>query len=504
MLFMELLSFAKKAGFVTISGEIYGGLKGFWDYLPRGVALKNALKSAWWDFFVREREDMYGMDGAIITHPKVWVASGHVENFTDPIVICKRCHKQFRADHLLEEVKGIKTENLTMEEMEKLLKDVKCPACKKGELEAPQRFNLMFRTFVGPKEEKEAEAFLRPETAQNIFVNFKLIAETMRAKLPFGIAQIGKAFRNEISPRNFLFRSREFEQAEIEYFIHPNQKNKCSYIKEINWEEKVAVYTAEAQINMQEPEIMTWKELSKIVKDEWHLYWLYKAYSFFLYVGLKSKNLRLRQHVPEELSHYSEDTWDIEFNYSFGWKELMGVANRGSYDLEQHMKHSGKDLRLFDDNLKQKITPYVIEPSFGLDRLVMAILEQGYDMRDNKVVLKLKPFLAPVKIAVFPLVKKDGLDKKAFDIYKDLKKRFKDVLYDDKGSIGKRYARMDEIGTPYCITVDYESMEGEGVTIRWRDTAEQIRVKEEHLLDILHNLINEEESWENILKVTES
>lgn len=500
---MDISSFAKKTGFITMTGEIYSGLKGFWDYLPRGVALKNALKAVWWDFFVRERDDIYGMDGSIITHPRVWVASGHVENFTDPIVICKRCHKQFRADHLLEDLKGIKTENLSLEEMERLLDDVKCPECKKGELEAPQRFNLMFRTFIGPKEEKEAEAFLRPETAQNIFINFKLIAEIMRAKPPFGIAQMGKVFRNEISPRNFVFRSREFEQAEIEYFIHPEQRNRCPYLNEIEWDKEVIVYTAEAQLNMQEPEIMNWKEINNIVKDEWHLYWLYKAYEFFLFIGLENKNLRLRQHVPEELSHYSEDTWDIEFNYYFGWKELMGVANRGSYDLYQHMNHSGKDLRLFDEELRQKVMPYVIEPSFGIDRLVMAILNQGYSEREGKTLLKIKPFLAPVKIAVFPLVKRDSLDVKAKELYVKLKKKFKDVFYDEKGSIGKRYARMDEIGTPYCVTIDYETMEGKGVTIRWRDTTEQIRIKDEKLIRVLEKLINEGESWENIAKAIE-
>ncbi|NPA38175.1 MAG: glycine--tRNA ligase, partial [Candidatus Nanohaloarchaeota archaeon] len=469
---MDIQSFAKKTGFIMISGELYGGLKGFWDYLPRGVALKNAIKQRWWDFFVRSREDMHGMDGSIITHPKVWVASGHVENFTDPIVVCKRCGTQFRADHLLEDLKGIKTENLSLEEMENLLQDVKCPACKKGELEAPKRFNLMFRTFVGPKEGKENEAFLRPETAQNIFVNFKHIAEVMRAKLPFGIAQIGKAFRNEISPRNFIFRSREFEQAEIEYFIHPAEKNRCPYLDEIAWDKKVAVYTADMQLAMKEPELMSWKELNKIIKDNWHLYWLYKSYEFFKMLGLKDKNLRLRQHVPEELSHYSEDTWDIEFNYSFGWKELMGIANRGSYDLHQHAKTSSKDLRIMQDG--EKVMPYVIEPSFGIDRLVLALLEQGYEEREGKAVLKLHPSLAPIKVAVFPLVSRDGLDTKAKEVYGRLKPHLKDVFYDEKGSIGKRYARMDEIGTPYCITIDYNTLKDETVTLRNRDTTEQI------------------------------
>ena len=491
----EMASFCKRTGFVFPSGEIYGGLAGFWDYGPRGVELKNKIKELWWKEFVKKREDIVGVDGAIITHPKTWYASGHVESFVDPIVECKRCHAQFRADHLIEDVLNIKTEGMSIEEMERIIREnnILCPKCKKGELTAPTRFNLMFKTFVGPKEGKESEAFLRPETAQNIFTLTPLVQKIMRLKFPFGIAQIGKAFRNEISPRHFMFRSREFEQMEIEYFIHPLDENNCPYMDEVDLRDRVKILTREMQEKGEEEVEMSIEEIieKKIIQDEWHLYWLYKVHKFLEYLGLSNEKIRWRQHVKDELSHYSKDTWDIEYLFPFGWKEIHGMANRGSFDLTQHSKYSNKDLRVFDERTKQKIMGYVIEPSQGVDRLFLAILFEAYTEENNRVFLKLKPFLAPTKIGVFPLVSKDNLPEKAKEVYKMLKKEFYDVIYDESGSIGKRYARQDEIGTPYCITIDYQTLEDNTVTVRDRDTTKQERVRIDELVEYLREKLKE-------------
>ncbi len=490
----DMARFCKKTGMIYPSGEIYGSLAGFWDYGPRGVEIKKAIKDAFWRFFVSRRDDVFGLDGAIITHPKTWYASGHVENFVDPVIVCKKCKAEYRLDHFIEEQLKVNVEGKTLKELVDLMNEgrVMCERCKSKEFERPEVFNLMFKTHIGVKESSKSEVYLRPETAQNIFINFKNVFEIARRKLPFGIAQIGKAFRNEISPRNFLFRCREFEQMEIEYFIHPNDENKCFYLNEVDMEKEVIIFTAEDQINMEEPFIGKWKDVFSIVKDEWHGYWLYKTMEFLVLLGIDEKKIRLRQHLPEELSHYSKETWDIEYEFDFGWKEIVGIANRGDYDLRQHIKHSNKDLSVYDENLKAKIVPYVIEPSFGLDRIFMAVLDSAYSLREGKAVLKLKPFLSPIRVGVFPLVKKDGLDDKAKEVYLLLKQRIEKVFYDDAGSIGKRYARMDEIGTPYCVTIDYQTLEDDSVTIRFRDSAEQERVGIKDLVDRIEELLESE------------
>ncbi len=485
----EMARFCKKTGMIYPSGEIYGCLAGFWDYGPRGVEIKRSIREAFWRRFVLRREDIVGIDGAIITHPKTWYASGHVENFFDPVVICTECNTEIRADHLIQEVLGINVEGKTIEELEKIIVEnkIRCPVCGKESLRSIEIFNLMFKTYIGVKKERALEAYLRPETAQNIFINFRNTFEVMRKKLPLGIAQIGRVYRNEISPRNLLLRSREFELAEIEYFIHPEMENKCPYIKDINLSEKIIIYTKEDQIAMKEPFEGTWEDLLSIIKDNWHVYWLYEIYKFLIDLGIPSKKLRLRQHLPDELSHYSKDTWDIEYAFDFGWKEIVGIANRGDYDLRQHMKYSNKDLCVYDENIKGKVVPYVIEPSIGIDRVFMAIIDSAYTKEGKRIYLKLKPFLAPIKVAVFPLVNKDGLYEKAYEVYAFLKKEIDCVFFDSSGSIGKRYARMDEIGTPYCITIDYQTLEDDTVTIRYRDTTHQDRIKIRDLVDFLKN-----------------
>ncbi len=482
----EMAKFFKKIGLVYPSGEIYGSIAGFWDYGPRGVEIKKAIKDLFWEKFVRRRDDVVGIDGSIITHSKVWVASGHVENFFDPVVICEKCKAEIRADHLIEEKMNIKVEGKSIEEIEQIIKqnNLRCPLCG-GELRSVETFNLMFSTHVGVKKEKASLSYLRPETAQNIFINFKNVYEVMRRKLPLGIAQIGKVFRNEISPRNFLFRCREFEQAEIEYFIHPEMENKCPYIEDIDLEKEVIIYTKEDQMSMREPFIGKWRDLLSIINDSWHVYWLYQSYEFLVSLGIPPNKLRLRQHLPDELSHYSKDTWDIEYNFDFGWKEIVGIANRGDYDLRQHMNYSNKDLSVYDENIKSKIVPYVIEPSFGIDRIFMAVIDSAYTKDSKRTFLKLNPKLAPIKVAVFPLVNKDGLYEKAYEVYKYLKGEIDSVFFDHSGSIGKRYARMDEIGTPFCITIDYQTLEDNTVTIRDRDTTTQERVSIKDLVEVL-------------------
>lgn len=479
----EMATFCKKKGFTFINSEIYGGLSGFWDFGPLGVELKNNIKNDLWKRFVQQRSDITGIDGAIITHQKVWEASGHVSSFTDIILVCKKCKKEHRGDLLIEDVTGIAADGIPENEIDMLIKKhrVRCPSCK-GELKISKSFNLMFKTFVGPLEAKSSEAYLRPETAQLIFTNFKAVHETARLKLPFGIAQTGKAFRNEISPRDFLFRSREFEMFEIEYFTEA--KTKCPYIKEVS-NLKVNILLASKKNN----ETVTISQLiRKKVFSEWHAYWLAVFYKWFLDLGIKKNNLRLREHGKEELSHYASACFDIEYKFPFGWKEIHGNADRGQFDLKQHMEHSKKDMSIFDDRTKKKILPYVAaEPSQGIERAMLSFLFDAYndDRKRGNIVLKLHPILAPVKIAVFPLVSNNKkLTHLAKKIYEEIRKDF-NCFYDQGGSIGRRYARMDEIGTPYCITVDFDSLKDRSATIRDRNTTKQRRVK---IKDLRENL----------------
>ena len=415
----KIISLCKTRGFVFPGSEIYGGLANSWDYGPLGVELKNNIKSLWWRRFVQQRDDMVGIDAALIMNPKVWEASGHVTTFNDPLVECKKCKKRFRADHI---------------------DGKKCPDCG-GELGTPRQFNLMLKTFLGPAEEKANEVYFRPETAQAIFVDFKNVLETSRKKLSFGIAQIGKAFRNEITPGNFIFRTREFEQMEIEYFI-----------KEEDWKEAFKHW---------QQEMWTWMtDVLGLQKD--HVYEL---------------------DVPEEeLAHYSKKTIDFEYDYPFGRKELYGLAYRTDFDLKNHFKEAPYQ----DVESGEKLYPHVIEPSCGVDRSVLAVLCDAYHQEEERVVLKLKPALAPYKAAVFPLLKnKPELVAKAKEIYADLRKEFM-VAWDDRGNIGKRYYSQDEIGTPFCITVDFDTLEKEEVTVRNRDTMKQERIKVNNLKEYIN------------------
>ena len=469
----ELQKFLMEKGIIFPTAEIYGGFSGFPDYGPLGVEMKRAVKDVWWNRFVREREDIVGMDGSIITHPKVWEASGHVGAFYDPLVECKKCGNRFRADHVIEDKLGINADGVPLEKMEKLIaeKGIKCQKCG-GELGKPKEFGLMFSTQVGPVE--GGTSYLRPETAQSIFVNFFRIYRTSRKNLPFGIAQIGRAFRNEISPRNFPFRSREFEQMEIEYFINPEKK--CPLIDEVK-HVRMNILTRDAQEKNQEPVEMGTADMLKITGD-WHVYWLAKFWEFFMDLGIKPENLRLRQHTKDELSFYSKDTWDYDYNYPFGWKELMGLADRTDYDLKQHAKSTDKELKVLEDG--KKIFPAVIEPSAGVDRLVLTLLVDAWHMDGERHVLRLSPLVSPNQVAVFPLVNKDGMDSKAREIYGSLKTRFR-TFYDDRGSIGRRYRRQDSLGTPWCVTVDGDTLKDGTVTMRNRDSMEQRRVKIEEI-----------------------
>ncbi len=491
----KIARFCKERGFVFPSCEIYGGIAGFYDYGPLGTELKKNIKDEWWNAFVRKRDDVVGIDGCTITHPKVWEASGHVECFTDPLVECKSCHKRFRADHLVEDLLGMGVDGVSIEQVNEIIKkhSLKCPECG-GELSSVKSFNLMFKTFVGPVEDEAHIAYLRPETAQLMFTNFKLVMKSARMKLPFGIAQIGRAYRNEISPRDFLFRMREFEQMEIEYFIHPEKVNDCPYLTEELLNFEMNILSAEMQMKGEKQRKMSLREaLDKgIITTRWHGYWLALMYKWFVDLGVNPEKLRARQHLPEEKSHYALDTWDIEYHFPFGWKEIHGIANRTTFDLSRHMEFSGKDLSIFDEESKKKIIPYVVaEPSQGVDRAFLVFLIDAFTEEDGKVVLKLNPKLAPYKVAVLPLVARDGLHEKAREIHEMLKQKFTSY-YDEKGSIGKRYVRQDEIGTPFCVTVDYQTLEDETVTIRFRDTKEQIRAKISELCGILEKLISGE------------
>ena len=428
-----LMSLCKRRGFIFQSSEIYGGLASTWDYGPLGVELKNNVKAAWWETMVRRRDDMVGLDASVLMHPDVWRASGHVDSFSDPLVECKDCHRRWREDELSGST---------------------CPDCG-GELTQPRMFNLMFKTFLGPVEDDASATYLRPETAQGIFVNFDNVLTATRRKLPFGIAQIGKAFRNEITTGNFIFRTREFEIMELEYFVHP-------------------------------PEA-----------DEWHRRWVEESRRWYTDLGVDDGRLRLREHGPDELAHYSKATHDLEYLYPWGWGEISGVANRTDFDLRAHSESSGETLTYFDEESKEHITPYVVEPTFGVDRAVMTFLVDAYTEEEaeaasgkmeRRVVLKLHSALAPVKVAVLPLSRNERLVPTAREVH-DLVRRSGAirglVQYDDAQSIGRRYRRQDEVGTPLCVTVDFDSLDDRAVTIRDRDSMEQVRVPVDGLVEEL-------------------
>jgi glycyl-tRNA synthetase len=486
----EMTAFCRRKGFVYASGEIYGGLAGFWDFGPLGSEMKKNLKDAWWKFHVHGRRDVVGIDGSIITNPKVWKASGHVDSFVDVAVVCKKCGNKFKVDkHELE--------------------DARCDKCG-GDVDSKGEFNPMFTTGVGPIKDDSVEAYLRPETAQLIFADFKVVQENARMKLPFGIAQVGKSFRNEIAPRNFLFRSREFEQMEIEYFINPDEKENCPYVKDV-LDFELNVFSAEMQDKRNEEGAIRMKVgdalKNGIIKLGWHGYWLATEVSWFLKMGANPDKIRVRQHVPAEKAHYATDTWDIEYHFPFGWKELQGVADRGTFDLDQHQKFSKKDMSIMDESAGKKVLPMVVaEPSLGVERAFLVFMFDAYthDSKRDNVVLKLDPQLAPIKAAVFPLVKNDEkIVGMAEEVYDSLKGEW-NVLYDKSGSVGRRYSRNDEIGTPYCITIDGDSISGKDVTIRDRDSTRQIRVGIGELKDVFRKLINGEVEFEKAGKLVET
>ena len=422
----RLVSLCKRRGYIFQSSEIYGGTGSVWDYGPLGIELKRNIKDRWWSSMVHERDDIEGLDSAILMHPRVWEASGHVEGFTDPLVECGNCHRRFRAD---------------MEEVA----DGQCPVCgTRDTFTDPRKFNLMFRTFMGPVEDESHQVFLRPETAQGSYVNFLNIQGAARQKIPFGIAQIGKAFRNEITPGNFIFRTREFEQMEMQYFVEPGTDEE-------------------------------WFEHWKAARMEWHLA-----------LGITREKLRFIEHGPDELAHYAKTAFDIEYEYPFGWKEFEGVHNRTDFDLSRHQEFSGKRLEYIDTGSGKRFVPYVIETAVGVDRTLLVILADAYREEEvegeERVVLGLNPSLAPIKVAVFPLVKKDGLPEKAEKIHNDLRGAAVPSFFDKAGSIGRRYRRQDEAGTPWCVTVDGQTNEDDTVTIRDRDSLEQVRVASDQIL----------------------
>jgi len=487
----EITTFCKRKGIIYPSSEIYGGMAGFFDYGPIGVELKNNIKAAWWNFFVQSRDDIVGIDGSIITNPKVWKASGHVDNFVDILVEDTKTGERFRADHFVEEKLNIATEGLNAEQLGELIQKHNLKSPKGNDLSKPVKFNLMFQTYVGPKISEENVAYMRAETAQHMFVQFKNVYDTARGKLPMGIAQVGRSFRNEISPRNFIFRCREFEQMEIEYFVHPDKyEGDCPYINEV-LDVVVTLYTRDCQDRKSEAfETTIGNALkNKHIGTQWHAYFIGLAQKFFINLGINPLNLRFRQHLAEELSHYSKDTWDLEYQFPFGFKELWGIADRGQFDLTQHATHSKKDLSVFDEETKQKVIPRVIEPALGLDRTLLVFLFEAlsYDEKRENNVLTLHPKLAPIKFGIFPLMKKDGLAEIGTDIYFKLREECP-CQYDVAGSVGKRYARQDEMGTPFCVTIDYQTKEDNTITIRDRNSTEQKRVAINTFLEIAPKL----------------
>lgn len=422
----KIVNLCKRRGMIFPASDIYGGLGSTFDYGPLGVELKRNVKEAWWRDMVRRRTDVIGLDSAILQHPRTWEASGHLQNFTDPLVDCKSCKQRFRADHLNGD---------------------RCPECG-GELTEARQFNLMFKTFMGPVEDTASTIYLRPETAQGIFANFANVIDTQRVKLPFGVAQTGKSFRNEITPGNFIFRTREFEQMEMEFFVRPDPA------EELNW----------------------------------FNYWVNERFNWYVRYGVNREHLRLRPHGQDELSHYSRGTTDVEFLYPFGWGELEGIARRGSFDLDQHAQHSGKDLTYFDEETKSRYRPWVIEPAAGVDRAMLAFLLDAYDEDvvegETRIVLRLDPRLAPLKAAVYPLLRKGGQPEKAQEVRARLAAHFM-TAYDQAGSIGRRYRRQDEVGTPFGVTIDHQTMEDDTVTLRDRNTTAQERVAIGKLVETL-------------------
>ena len=431
----KLVSLCKRRGFVFQSSEIYGGLASAWDYGPLGVELKNRVRDFWWKEMTQLHENIVGIDAAIMMHPRVWEASGHVENFTDPLVDCKKCRHRFREDQMPE----ANQQNHI------------CPDCG-GELTEARQFNLMFSTHIGPVEDSGAMVYLRPETAQGIYVNFKNVHQSTRVKIPFGIAQVGKAFRNEITTKNFIFRTCEFEQLEMQYFIHPSEDEK------------------------------------------WFEYWLEERQKYYTKLGIRQSKLRLHEHGPTELAFYAKKAFDIEYEFPFGWSELEGVHNRTDHDLRRHTEFAGKDLSYLNEETKERFIPWVVETSAGLTRSVLMVLADAYDEEtvdgDERIVLRFHPALAPITIGVFPLVKKDGLAEMAREIELELREDFS-TFYDQGGAIGRRYRRQDEIGTPFCITIDYQTKDDNTVTLRYRDSMEQIRVPRAEVAETIRKAIRE-------------
>jgi glycyl-tRNA synthetase len=451
----KIVAFCKRRGFVYQSSEIYGGIRSSYDYGPLGVEMKRNIKEEWWRRMVHMREDMVGLDSAIIMHPRVWEASGHTLTFNDMLVESRTSKRRYRADHLIEDATGIDAEGLSPEQLTKIIQEddrVKDPVDGGRDFAPVRPFNLMFETYMGPVKTPENLAYLRPETAQGIFVNFKNVLQTSRVKVPFGIAQIGKSFRNEITPGNFIFRTREFEQMEMEFFVEPG------------------------------------------TDEAWHEYWIEERWNWYTNLGLKKENLRRYEHPQEKLSHYSKRTVDLEYDYaSVGWSELEGIANRTDFDLKQHAAYSGENLEYFDQATGERYVPYVIEPAVGPDRIMLAFLVDAYTEEEVKgeerTVLKLHPRIAPTKAAVFPLSKKEPVSTIARELYDDLKGDYR-IFYDDSGSIGRRYRRQDEAGTPFCVTIDFDTIEDKKVTIRDRDTLEQVRVPLAAVRDRLKALIS--------------
>ena len=451
----KIVAFCKRRGFVFQSSEIYGGLRSSYDYGPFGVEMKRNIKDEWWRRVVHMRDDVVGLDPAIIMHPRVWEASGHTATFNDMLVESRTSKRRYRADHLIEDATGRDVEGLTPEELTEIIRSddrIKDPADSGRDFGEVRPFNLMLETYLGPVKSPENLTYLRPETAQGIFVNFKNVLQTSRVKVPFGIADIGKSFRNEITPGNFIFRTREFEHMEMEFFVEPG------------------------------------------TDEEWHEYWIEERWNWYLDLGLKEENLRRYEHPKEKLSHYSKRTVDLEYDYpSADWSELEGIANRTDFDLKQHAEYSGENLEYIDQATNNRYVPYVIEPAVSPDRIMLAFLVDAYTEEEvrgeERTVLKLHPRLAPTKAAVFPLSKKEPVSTIARELYDDLKGDYR-LFYDDSGSIGRRYRRQDEAGTPFCVTVDFDTIEDKKVTIRDRDTLEQERVPIEAVRDRLKALIS--------------
>ena len=448
--FDEIVSHVRNTGFVFQGSEIYGGLANTWDFGPLGINLKNNIKNLWWDAFIRKNPYNVGIESAILMNPKVWEASGHLKTFNDPLMDCKNCKTRHRADKLVEDFSQGEVNGgaMSVEELQAYIEEHKipCPNCGKHDFTPIRQFNLMFKTFQGVVEESSNVVYMRPETAQGIFVNFKNVQRTMRKKVPFGIGQIGKSFRNEITPGQFIFRTREFEQMELQFFVKPEDAH------------------------------------------EWYEYWKQFAMDFLIDLGMSPENLRFRDHDADELSHYSEETVDIEYKFPWGFDEIWGIANRTDYDLTQHQNHSKQNMEYMDPHTNEKYIPYVVEPSVGVERLMLAFMCEAYEVealdKGSRTVMKFDPKVAPIKAAVLPLSKK--LSEKSIEIWEKLNEEF-ETDYDESGSIGKRYRRQDEVGTPYCLTVDFDTLEDNQITIRFRDTMDQKRVTVEEAIEIIKN-----------------